>query len=571
MTQATTPTSSHGILLTGAVMTHPRRPGLSRRLLAAAPEGTLRRVADPDPAGPPTALRTAIRAWSAIAEGATHHLVLQDDALPVEGFFDHARAAVAAAPHAGIAFYTNWNSRNGAAVRLAALAGRRWAAATQEYTPTVALALPAEIAAGFAEFAVAHGSTWPDDVVMARYLRAAGVPVLLVAPNLVEHADEPSLLRNDSHGSRRSACFAAPPDGEWSLGSGPLDPDVIPFFKHNLAQCVVRSGGRRTTVEAERYFGRAGLDFDACQKLRLEVTGSASDALADLDQRLGEDAVEGLWTTAYLLGVLDRGHPRDQAGTLALSTIGPGGLCTTVGASTLQELRPALSGLAELGYEAGMRARRSPTRRRERILVTSAHRPLGREIGRHLADRGYQVSTMDGEHPAVDAVIHVAEPGATIPSVAARHVVWVCPPGAPVPAAAPGISVLRTGSPYGPGIEGYSTVESFVRQALLAQPIESDVPAEATHRLAYIRDIALAVHHLLHQPAPQRTVATPVPLTSRELVDAVARAVRPVPVTWPPPAPGPADPPVVADEPATDLDHGIRALAQWLAYEKEEA
>jgi hypothetical protein len=425
---------------------------------------------------------------------------------------------------------------------------------------------------------------------MARYLQAAGVPVLLVAPNLVEHADEPSLLHNDSHGSRRSACIATPPDGEWSLGSGPLDPDVIPFFKHDLAQCVIRIGGRRTTVEAERYFGRAGLDFDACQKLRLEVTGSASGALADLDRRLGEDAVEGLWTTAYLLGVLDRGHPRDQAGTHALSTIGAGGVCTTVGAATLQALRPALYDLAQLGYEAGKNARRSPTRRRERILVTAAHRPLGREIARHLADRGYEVlteSTTDGsaddfegvtaiaesDGPAVDAVVHVAEPGAAIPSVAARHVVWICRPGSPVPAAAPGTSVLWTGSPYGPGIEGYSTVEAFTRQALLAQPIESDVPAEATHRLAYIRDIALAVHHLLRQPVPRRTVATPAPLTSRELVDAVARAVRPVPVTWPPPAPSPGSgaPPVVADEPATDLDHGIRALAQWLAYEKEDA
>ncbi|MEV6908160.1 hypothetical protein [Amycolatopsis sp. NPDC051071] len=563
----TTPISRHDTVLTGAVMTHPRRPGLEGRLLAAAPAGALRPVTDPDPAGPPTALRTAIRAWSAIAEGTTHHLVLQDDAVLADGFFDHALSAVAAAPHAGIAFYTNWNSRNGAAVRLAALAGASWVTATQEYTPTVALALPAQIAAGFADFAKAHGSTWPDDVVMSRYLRAAGVPVLLAAPNLVEHADEPSVLRNDSHGSRRSACFAVPPGDDWSLGSGPLDPAVIPFFKHGIAQCVVREGGRRVTIDAERYFGRAGLDFDACQKQRFEVTGSAFQPLAALDRHLGEDAIEGLWTTAYLLGALGRGRRLDRVGSLALGTIGAGGVCTTVGASTLRTLRPALAELARLGHEAGTQARRSPTRRRERVLVTGAHRPLGREIARHLADRGYDIVAGSD----VDAVVHVVEPGSALPPVTARHVVQVCPPGAPVPAAAPGTSVLRTGSPYGPGIEGYSVLETFTRQALLAQPIEAGVPAEATHRPAYIRDIALAVHHLLHQPVPRRTVATPSPLTSQELADAVARTVRRVPVSWPPPSPGPAAPPLVADEPATELDQGIRALAQWLAYEKEEA
>lgn len=566
----TTPTLRHDIVLTGAVMTHPRRTGLTGRLLAAAPAGALRPVADPEPAGPPTALRTAIRAWSAIAEGTTHHLVLQDDAVPADGFFDHARAAVAAAPDAAIAFYTNWNSRNGAAVRLAALAGSRWVTATHEYTPTVALALPARIAAGFANFAEAHGSTWPDDVVMSRYLRSAGVPVLLVAPNLVEHADEPSVLRNDSHGSRRSACFAAPPGDDWSLGAGPLDPDVIPFFKHGIAQCVVREDGRRTTIDAERYFGRAGWDFDACQKQRLEVTGSVFGALDELERHLDEEAIEGLWTTAYLLGALGTRGRLDRVGSLALGTIGAGGVCTTVGAATLRTLRPAMSELARLGHEAGARARRSPSPRRERVLVTTTHRPLGREIARHLADRGYEVLD-ENDGPDVDAVVHVAEPGSTLPPVTARHVVQVCPPGVPVPTAAPGTSVLRTGSPYGPGIEGYSVLETFTRQALLAQPIQADVPAQATHRPAYIRDIALAVHHLLHQPAPRRTVATPSALTSRELAEAVARTVRRVPVSRPSSPRGPSAPRLVADEPATELDQGIRALAQWLAYEKDEA
>ncbi|HEY3001773.1 MAG TPA: hypothetical protein VGJ44_05440, partial [Kribbellaceae bacterium] len=194
------------VTLSGAVMTHPRRIEFAQTLLSTTPTGLLRLVADPDPTGPPTALRTAMRAWSEYPSTATHHLVLQDDVVLCRDFFHHARTAIAAAPDAAIAFYAHWNSRNAAAVRLGALTGARWVRATGEYTPTIALALPVEIASGFAGYARRHGDTWPDDVVMSRYLGFLGVPTYLSVPNLVDHANLPSVMRNDYHGPRQAAC-----------------------------------------------------------------------------------------------------------------------------------------------------------------------------------------------------------------------------------------------------------------------------------------------------------------------------------------------------------------------------
>ena len=45
-------------------------------------------------------------------------------------------------PHAALALFAFWNSRNGAAVRLGALAGARWVPGAGEYTPVAALLLP---------------------------------------------------------------------------------------------------------------------------------------------------------------------------------------------------------------------------------------------------------------------------------------------------------------------------------------------------------------------------------------------------------------------------------------------
>src|SRR5262245_33669581 len=134
------------IRLSGIVTAHPRRLETAQALMRSTPPGVFDLVLDPSPESP-VSLRTAMLAWSSIPSTSTHHLVLEDDAVPVPGFVEHAEAAAASAPDAAIAFYANWNSRNGGAVRLGTLTGARWAPAAAEYTPTVALLLPAEVGA----------------------------------------------------------------------------------------------------------------------------------------------------------------------------------------------------------------------------------------------------------------------------------------------------------------------------------------------------------------------------------------------------------------------------------------
>ncbi|MGN0111711.1 MAG: hypothetical protein ACI38P_08665, partial [Cellulosimicrobium funkei] len=104
-------------VLSVVVMHHPARGDVSALVRACAPLD-VRVVEDPDPEGPPSPLRTAKRAWAAVAPGATHHLVLQDDVAPVAGFAELVRRAVRARPRHAVALYSNWNSpRNAYLVR----------------------------------------------------------------------------------------------------------------------------------------------------------------------------------------------------------------------------------------------------------------------------------------------------------------------------------------------------------------------------------------------------------------------------------------------------------------------
>ncbi|MDW5329547.1 hypothetical protein [Plantactinospora sp. KLBMP9567] len=422
------------VRVSGVVMAHPDRTGPGQALIRLFRPGFLDLVLDPQPDGPPTALRTAMRAWSSIPAGATHHLVLEDDAEPSPGFAEHAERAAAAMPDVAIAFHSNWSSRNGGAVRLGLLAGARWARAAGEYTPTVALMLPAAVGAGFAAYAAAHGDTWPGDVVMARYLSAVGVPTYLTVPNLVEHGDLPSLTDNDQHGSRRAACFGTlPADADW----GPhrvLEPDVVPFFKFGMALCAVREGptGRWLTLGFDRSSRRLGIDAEAC----LDEFRSALKAIPDAVRGLGELAppvLESLWRAAYLTGFAGRRpeRPADLTAELAawsadpwvdeaLTTLGRGGLCTSFPARRLLALGDHLREVARAGLVAGARhresaARRGPAGPRRRVAVIAAKgQALGRCVAADLGDRGYDVATVDLDGPTVpEDELRLVLPGAT--------------------------------------------------------------------------------------------------------------------------------------------------------------
>jgi hypothetical protein len=193
------------VVISAVIMHHPRRSDRIPALLAACRPLPVRVVVDPEPDGPPSPLRTAKRAWAAISPGATHHVVLQDDILPMAGFAELLHQALAARPTDGVTLSVQQTSpRNSYAVRRAALAGRAFAdMSTVEWTPTLALALPVAHAEELARFLAGFPDEHvDDDHLVTRFCAERGIRVVATVPNVVEHADVVSLSIYGEEGRR---------------------------------------------------------------------------------------------------------------------------------------------------------------------------------------------------------------------------------------------------------------------------------------------------------------------------------------------------------------------------------
>jgi hypothetical protein len=241
------------ITLSVVIMHHPARRAALPALLAACGPLPVRVVEDPDPGGPPSPLRTAKRAWAAVAEGATHHVVLQDDAVPVHGFAEQLSRAVAARSGDGVTLSVQQTSpRNSYAVRRAALAGQAWAPmSVVEWTSTLGLALPAADARALAAyFSELPDELLEDDDFVTPFCVARGLRVFATVSNLVEHAGLPSLSGYETEGHRPVTVYdprwLIPPD-HWS------DPTRGP------ASALVETG--RGDVAVELRESRCGLRF----------------------------------------------------------------------------------------------------------------------------------------------------------------------------------------------------------------------------------------------------------------------------------------------------------------------
>jgi hypothetical protein len=208
--------------LSAVVMHHPSRDHLVPELVRMCAPLRLRIIADPDPSGQPSPLRTAKRAWAAVADGASHHLVLQDDVVLPPGFAGLLGEAIAHRPDAGIALYVNWNSpQNAYHARRAAVAGSAWAPLSRwEYTPALGFVLPAGAARALGEYlSQLPDDARDDDEGITRFCRDAGLEVYATVPNLLEHADGPSLSGYDFHGRRRSVAYVGDtgPEVDWAI------------------------------------------------------------------------------------------------------------------------------------------------------------------------------------------------------------------------------------------------------------------------------------------------------------------------------------------------------------------
>ena len=608
--------------LSGAVMAHPRRFTAASRLAALDPMRTLRVVLDPEPDGPPTAVRTAMLAWAGVESGATHHLVLQDDVQLADGFFDHVRQAAVALPDAAIAFYANWNSRNGAAVRMGSLAGARWVGALNEYAPCVALMLPATVAEGFPRYARTEGGGWPYDVLMHRYLKAHGVPVRIAVPNPVEHSELPSIAGNATHGLRRSACFTGTaPDADTGAY---FDATVVPYFKHGTAQCAVRHGSRWEHLETGRYLRRSGISLSACR--------DPFDAVRREDWPA---AAWEVWLTALAMGSALRDGPApdgslDEALDRSLATIAPGGLCDELDAYELDTLVGPMRDLAAAGLAAGRESVPRPARAIHRdtpgrTVVVGGAGPFADHLTRLLADLGHDIVVADAGADitgakylvhlgafAADPPVHgLADLLAAAADAGVQRVVYVSTSlvyaesvddtvdeQTPVklPATAPGwpawqgeevcrdrretdglpVHVLRFAPPVGPYAPTDPVVADWVTRAWTRR--ELVLSPDRAHQLVDVRDMAAAIDATLRGDprSPTYNIASAT-LTEAELADVIRRVVRPTPQRTQEPPGEPGNPMMALDlaerelgwRASSSIDEGIRAYAQWLAYDAD--
>ncbi|RFU41869.1 hypothetical protein DZF91_09445 [Actinomadura logoneensis] len=289
------------VRLSVAMMHHPRRAGRLPAVLASFEPLRPRVVPDPDPLGPPSPLRTAKRAWAEIEDGATHHLVLQDDAVPTPDFARHLHEAVTALPAHGIAMYSHWDSpHNSYLTRRAAVADRAYAPlSSTEWTPTQGFVLPVDLARRLAAFlADMPDEAQDDDEMVVIFCREQGIPVVATVPHLLDHGHETTIV---GHHGRLHATVHTPGmpirDGHWRRREG-LEPG--PYTVELLdSLCAVR------IVHGEPVEHRYGWYwYDACSSIGPdpeEVLDRAEPWLSAVPSDQVPVAVE-VWAAGYLLG-----------------------------------------------------------------------------------------------------------------------------------------------------------------------------------------------------------------------------------------------------------------------------
>ncbi|MGP3937820.1 hypothetical protein [Nonomuraea sp. KM88] len=343
------------IRISVAIMHHPRRADRVTSLLASCAPLDARVIVDPDPSGTPSPLRTAKRAWAAVPDDATHHLVLQDDVRLSAGFAAHLADAVRARPRHAVALYSNWNSpQNSYFVRRAAAAGSAWAPLSQEeWIPTQGLVLPAERARELAAYlAPISDDIRDDDEMVALFCAERGLPVLAAVPHLLDHEDTPSLAGHP--GSFHATVYA----GDTHLAPGhwrTWDDRERGTFAVELidSRCFLRLF--RAGEPVEHPFGWYWADWSAL------IGMDPRRILAALPRRDVPAYARELWAAAYILGA-DAGERAGPGADWMLHRAITSWVASGLGAADRARLdersSAALTGLGVQAVERGRAAAR---------------------------------------------------------------------------------------------------------------------------------------------------------------------------------------------------------------------
>lgn len=368
-------TPSRAVRLSSAIMTHPGRLDAARALSRTLSELDPVIVVDPAPGTPHSCIRNARRAWAACGPSSTHHLVLQDDALPSRDFVESLRSAIAERPRHAVSLFTEWGSYSSYGVRLAALAETGWAPVIDHYLPSVGLVLPADTARAFG--LGNDESVLQDDVALMLLCERTGVPMALTVPNLIQHGGTESLVGNQAMGSRLAAHYK---QNETARGTsrGPELAVDIPYFAAELgrARSMLYDPRRRTWFAGsfQDFLDRQGLNPDRMRMAgpsggravsALRACGLSKQSLQVLGGlRL---VVYGLAHQAGRFGRFGSSGPSGPGGGLAdlsaIRTAAPGALRWSMSADELTTVRHLVDRLLEdcarRGFEDGSARRTS--------------------------------------------------------------------------------------------------------------------------------------------------------------------------------------------------------------------
>lgn len=341
-------------------MAHPSRRASVERLRRQVPG--LAVAFDPEPTGPPTSVRSAALAWAGAAPGATHHLVLEDDAVPCDHLLEHCETLCRAFPGTAISLFVNNSARTAAVARMAVWSGHDAAPVVDPYVPTQGLLLPAAVAHGLATFLRDHDDLdEPGDVATLRYLRAADVPVVVVVPNAVDHADMTSIMGNEDHGRRESVCFTGQAGGAGTVFDPPA---VVPYLSESTGRSHVVGFSsavplRVPTVDVLHLLGQ---DLVELQSM---LPSNLAQECASFG--IGPDHLLEVWLTAWASGSVLTGAGRasldtveetttTRAGRAAARSLGRGGLERVVPDTALAAACDSLGEVVRHGLLVGARA-----------------------------------------------------------------------------------------------------------------------------------------------------------------------------------------------------------------------
>ncbi|WBB61536.1 hypothetical protein O7599_02980 [Streptomyces sp. WMMC500] len=310
------------VRLSTVVMCHPSRLAGAERVAGECAPLPARIVRDPEPGGVPSPLRTAKVAWAAIAPGATHHLVVQDDAHLIPGFAGHVTALLERHPDRAVSLSVLWVSPyNSYRVRQAAVGG--YAAvrlAPWEWVPSLALALPADTARELAAYLAGFpDDTRDDDEHIAVFCAERGIPVVAPVPHVLDHGVGPSVAGNDHHGVRLAVARAAGPVGtdHWA------GPELADPARHGglgyavelvASRCHVRIRRSGAQEPAEQPFTWPWRPWSALLGVAHETVAAAARAAGPAPRVLPGEPAGEIWAAGYLLGALtpDGGDARAE-------------------------------------------------------------------------------------------------------------------------------------------------------------------------------------------------------------------------------------------------------------------